>query len=174
MNASVKMGLFALVLSLLAMAESRAQSWRQFVSQAGSYEIQVPSPPSFQTKALQIKPSVSIDMHLAIAIIDNVAFVAAHADYPSKALDRKAADILLEGIVEGAAEGNKLEWRRGISIAGHQGREFLISTANGAVLLIRATVVANRIFQIAVVGPAGIERNPAAQRFLDSFRPLAR
>jgi hypothetical protein len=109
-----------------------------------------------------------------ILVHESYAFVAKHGVLPRGA-EHLPADLLLDAGRDGAAKaaGTAVKWERRISCYGRPGREFALSSEDGAFTCrAREFIAGDESFFVSVTAPTGQEESVQASVYLDSFRPV--
>jgi hypothetical protein len=132
----------------------------------------MPGTPQTGFLPLSLANGKPLQIYQSMIETPNSAFVATYVDFPPEVMGRLSPDQLLDRARDGAAMGNQLRAEKRLTIAEHPGREYVLSHNDGTVMIVRSLLVAKRLYQLTVVGRAGIETHPDTLRFLQSFRLL--
>lgn len=161
-----------LVMALAGSTAALAQIWTEFRPEGGRYYVLMPGAPERSTEPVPLPDGRSVQMFQAVIETPNAAFLSTYVDYPPELVTGSSPDKLLDNVRNGSSKGHTLRNEKRLTIAGNQGREYVIVRSNGVILVTRAFLVGNRLYQIIVAGRAGIEQNPDTAKFLESFRLL--
>lgn len=162
-------------LSLLFLLLSCGGSdWFEFSSTEGRFSIEFPETP--QEGTIPIETTVgTIELHTASFQAEDIAYMAAYADYPEALVEMSSAEVMLDGAAAGAPRnvGGQLVDQQTITLDGHPGRALTIDVgAEGGRAEARFYMVGTRLYQIVVIGLQAQALDSRAARFLDSFHLL--
>ena len=174
MRATLTAWCLGLVLALMAIGGAQAQIWVEVRPDGGRYTIQMPGPASMSTQQVPLPDGRSVTMFQALFETGDVAYLSSHVDYPPEIVRNTSPDTLLTNVMDGSAEGHTLRNQRRITIGGYQAREYVITQANGVVLVTRSVLVDNRLYQIIVARMGTGEDHPDTRKFLESFALMPR
>jgi len=159
---------------MLTACESAQVATESFASEAGQFTIETPAP--FEETQQSVETPVGpIEIRTFSAETEETAYVVAYSDYPSEIVDQTPPEELLDSSRDGAISslGGTLVSEEEIEIEGNPGRSLVISTdANqnqAATINSRIFLVDNRLYQVLVVAPDGVENTAVADQFLNSF-----
>jgi hypothetical protein len=159
----------ALVLTPAGLTSVDAQTWNEVRPKGGRYRVLMPGPPVFSTEPVVIANGRTVHVMQAAFETSTVAYLSRYTDFSLDDLLGQDADTTLGIVRDGSAEGHLLRSDRQRTVAGYPAREYVIEQASGVVIVTRAVLVGNRLYQIIVAGYAGVESHPDTSRFLDSF-----
>lgn len=159
--------------ALLAPLVADAQTWSEYRPAGGRYRIEMPAAPTVSTSPIKLKDGRTVSMVQALVERPDMVYLATYTDYPADIARGASPATLLARARDGSAEGGKLQSDKAASVSGHAGREYVIVDKDGNVLVTRSAWAENRLYQMIVVGGAGIEKQPGTRRFLDSFNVIS-
>jgi len=167
--------LWALVIVTVisSATQAPAQNWKEHHPDGGGYVVEMPGEPKV---TWQNVPTKIGDIKTYIAVVDGaIAFVTMYSRYPEQFLGAQSTDTLFEGARNGAVANVKgtLRSEKNVTISNFPGRELMIDAPSGRLMMMRFFLRGNALIQALVGGPAGIESNADARRFLDSLRSTA-
>jgi hypothetical protein len=151
-----------------------ADQWKEYSPEGTGFTVLMPGTPKVeqQSQPTDVGP---IMMYIHMVERDNAAFLVMYSDFPAEMVKAVDADTLLDGGVNGAAQGGKLISQKKIEIDGHKGREFVAEKAEGTLQLTlkaRTYLVGNRLYQAITSAVKGSEPWADIDKFLDSFKLL--
>jgi hypothetical protein len=146
-----------------------AQSWIQYRPAGGGYQIEMPDTPFVQTEDLKIAGGRTVTQTRAIVDKRRTAYIMAYLDYPDDVIREASPDTILKRLRDGMAQTSRVRRDVALTVSGAPGRELIGIDKNGLQFVMRAALSGNRLFQIMVAGPDGIEAQPDTMRFLESF-----
>lgn len=146
-----------------------AQSWIEYRPAGGRYRIEMPDTPAVSTEDIKIDGSRTVLQIRAIVERRRTAYVVAHIDYPDDVARGASPDTLLQRMRDGMIQNRRVRRDVPLTVSGVAAREFIAIGRDGLVLIARGVWSENRLFQIMVGGPDGVEAQPDTLRFLDSF-----
>jgi hypothetical protein len=103
-------------------------------------------------------------------VVSGVEYFIAHTLYRRMPSDLTPDQILVNG--RNGRQGTLVSDRR-LTVSGAAAREY-VHDHDGAIFVTRAAYANNTLYQLIVVGPPGVENQPATRRFLDSFALVGR
>lgn len=156
----------AFVVPLVALA----QSWIEYRPAGGGYRVEMPDTPTTSTEDIKIDGGRTVLQIRAMIERRRAAYMMAHADYPDDIIQGASPDTLLQRMRDAMVQNRRVRRDVTLTISGMAGREFVAIDKNGYVIVTRAVLSGNRVFQIMVGGADGVEAQPDTLRFLDSFR----
>ena len=161
----------ALVVVTLVSATTHAvaQVWKEHRPDGAGYVVEMPGEPTVSWRDVPTKLG-DIKTYIAVYDHNTMGFVTMYSRYPEAYT--ATADSILEGGRNGALANSKGKLRTEtiIKIGNFPGREILIDTPAGRVMMIRYFLRDKMLIQALTGGPAGAETNADARRFLDSLR----
>ena len=157
-------------------APSTSAAWAPFESTTGGFRVEMPGKPTEQVQQLDtVGGAISNYIYSTTTNNGTVKYTVSYLDLPQMA-QLAPASLILESIMGGIAEDaqSQVMEERAVSLAEHSGREIKITNAQQAIVVHRAFLVKQRVYQIAVEVPAAQEKTFAAEsdRFLKSFKLL--
>lgn len=102
-------------------------------------------------------------------MVSRVAYIASYVDYPPAITKGASADVILTKVRDGSMAGGSYRDERKLQLGRVEGREYTIVQGNGNVAITRTYWSRGRLFTLVVDGKPGIETQPVARQFLDSF-----
>lgn len=165
LNAVVSCALIVLLVPQI----SQAQNWVEFRSDHGRYGISTPKKPELSTSDIALPGGKKTLLYQAMVDASDRAYLSTYVDYPEDVLKGISIEKILDNARDGAVKGHKLRSERKLTIAGHPAREYIIDQQSGLTLVSRTVFVPNRLYQIIVVGTAGVENEPDTRKYLESF-----
>lgn len=170
-----RLALLTLVASGLAGCQP---TFREFISKEGNFAVKLPGTPKHETRTAKTMWG-SVPLQVETARRGPVEFVAMYNDMPRMFGPWSSDAEWLGGAVGGAVEelGGTLKDRRDIRVHDHPGLEVVIDVPaskipGGGRYEGRMIVVGQRLYRLAVVGPASQFPVESAREFLDSFALL--
>jgi len=163
------------VVTLISVAsQAIAQNWKEHRPEGGGYVVEMPGEPKVSWQDVPTKIG-EIKTYIATSELGPVAFVTMYSRYPETYMTGVSADSILEGGRNGAVANvkGKLRTETTVTISNFPGREILIDTPSGLVMMMRYFLSGNTLIQAIVGGPAGVETNADTRRFLNSLRTIA-
>ena len=157
---------------LLLTGASRAQTWSEYRSEEGTLRIEMPGLPKLNTVAIAIGNNETAPMVEAQMATRLAAYQVSYISYPRRIGQSAATDVLLDNFRNKMAAGSTYRSEKQLTLGPFSGREFVVVEANGRHTAVRLYWVRGRLYQLMVTGGAGIENNPDARRFLESFALL--
>ncbi len=157
--------LMAFVLPLATLA----QSWIEYRPAGGRYRVEMPDTPTISTEDVKIDGGRTVTQIRAILDRRRTAYVMAYVDYPDDVIQSASPETLLKRMRDGMTRDRRLRRDVTLTISGMPGCEFVAIDRNGYVIVVRAGLSGNRLYQIMVGGPDGVEAQVDTLRFLDSF-----
>jgi hypothetical protein len=168
--------LWTLVVVMLISAASQAvaQNWTEHRPEGGGYVVEMPGEPKVSWQDVPTKLG-EIKTYIATSELGPIAFITMYSRYPETYMKGQSAASILEGGRNGAVANvkGKLRTETTVTISNSPGRELLIDTPSGLVMMMRYFLRSNTLIQAIVGGPAGVETNADTRRFLDSLRTIA-
>ena len=161
-----------LVLALVGLTGAQAQVWGEYRPEGGKYFVLMPGTPETGSQPVPLPDGRSVLMYQGSIETPNAAYVATFVDYPDDVISRAPADTHLDNARDGTVKGHTLRSEKRLTIAQNPGREYIIVRSDGLVMVVRSFLVGNRLYQMIVVGRAGVDEQPDTAKFLESFRLL--
>jgi hypothetical protein len=96
-------------------------------------------------------------------------YLASDVDYPERISRAASADLMLDKVRNGMSAGSTLRGEKKLANGRFPGREFVVVQPGGATTAARLWWVRGRLYQLTVIGGAGIESQPDTRRFFESF-----
>lgn len=157
-------------LALLATAGVAAQGWSEYRSAEGGYRVDMPGTPELEMDPIEMQDQ-QVPMMQAIVGLPEATYLAAYMDFPAGMIRGLPPQKVLENARDGAADGFELRSDRALTVADKPAREFVIEQPEGVILVMRAVLVGERLYQMVVVTipPGGTADRPDTRRFIDSF-----
>jgi hypothetical protein len=161
-----------------AAAQPPQVTWKEFSPKGGRFSVQWPM--RFPTDEMDESPNgpehtFSIDAPLGAGFIRR-GFVVSYTDLPNiperadLTFRREFLNRFAKGFIK--TEGKPTDKQRDLMLGDHPGKE-LIMSPKGTENIVRAYLVGRRFYMLTVLVPTPAARTNA-QRFLDSFKLLAR
>ena len=160
-----------LAATLLLAADDATTKPADFAPKDGRFTVQMPGEPKEQTSKVNT-PIGPIDVHLFISAPDpKSAYMVGYSDYPEEVVKKSDSDKILDGARDGAVRNVKgtLESEKKITMDGHPGRDYVIST-EGFRGRERIYLVNARLYQVMLLGSKEFVTGKDADKFLDSFK----
>ncbi len=146
-----------------------AQSWNEVRPEGGRYSVSMPGKAEASTQDVPLPDGRKVTMYQSTFETPKAAYLSTHVDYPADAIKDMTTETILNNVRDGSAKGHKVRIEQRITIAGHPAREYVIEQAGNLILVTRSVFIGRRLYQIIVVGYAGIDSNPDTRKFLESF-----
>lgn len=159
-------------LMLLLAGASWGQTWSEYRSEEGNLRIEMPGLPKLNTAAIPIGNNETAPMVEAQMATRQAAYQVSYISYPRRIGQSAATDVLLDNFRNKMAAGSSYRSEKQLTLGRFPGREFVVVEPNGRNTAVRLYWVRGRLYQLMVTGGAGIETNPDARRFLESFALL--
>lgn len=159
----------ALCFVLIGVPAAQAQQWSEARPTGGNYRVMMPGKPTETVAPVPMPDGSTVQMLQAIVELGNMAFLGTHVDYPSTITRGQTPAQLLTNVRDGSAKGHTLRADRALTVDGYPAREYVIQQSGGTVVVVRTAMVQNRLYQMIVAGPPGIDQHADTRRFLDSF-----
>ena len=172
MQRMVLMVCVGVLMAFVVPLATLAQNWIQYSAAGGGYRVEMPDTPTISTEDVKISGGRTITQIRAILDRRRTAYVMAYVDYPDDIIQEASPDALLQRLRNGMTQDRRVRRDVVLAISGMPGREFVAIDKNGYVIIVRAAFSGNRLYQIMVGGPDGVEAQPDTMRFLDSFSLL--
>lgn len=147
----------------------RGQGWLEYKPEGGRFKVELPALPKIAIVQVPIGNGNSVPMTEATSIVSRVAYIASYVDYPPAITRGASADVILTKVRDGSTAGGSYRDERKLQLGRVEGREYTIVQGNGNVAITRTYWSRGRLFTLVVDGKPGIETQPAARQFLDSF-----
>lgn len=162
------------VTMMSAASEAIAQNWREHRPEGAGYVVEMPTEPKISSQDVSTKLG-DIKVYIAVSEVGPLAFVTMFSRYPESYVKSVSADSILEGGRNGAVANvkGKLRSETAVTISNFPGRELVIDAPSGQVMMLRYFLAGITLAQAIVGGPAGVESNADARRFLNSLRSTA-
>ena len=163
------------VVTLIAAAsQAVAQNWKEHRPEGGGYVVEMPGEPTVSWQDVPTKLG-EIKTYIATSELGPITFVTMYSRYPESYMKGRSAELVLEGRRTGAIANlkGKLRTETAVTISNSPGREILIDTPSGLVMMMRYFLSSNTLVQAIVGGPAGVETDADTRRFLNSLRIVA-
>jgi hypothetical protein len=162
----------ALAISVIWLAAAGIE-WSIFEPPNSGFTVLMPGQPGEHKKKVAL-PQGFGELILFDATLkgSDVRCVAAYTDYPSAAYPAGTLDKRLDNARDGAvsASRGRLARERSIVLGVNPGRELTITIDGKNTMVMRLYAVNDRLFQVAVVGPADVVTSANAAKFLESFK----
>lgn len=170
----VMLGL-ALPLLLAAQQDKPLPELKEFVSEGGGFKVLLPGIPKPETKKSKGPKDQEVTTHLFVVGDKSTAFVAAYMVVP-ELLKKDAATLekALLNIKVGVQTGMdaKLKDEKKVTMAGSQGMEYQFEVPGALHYRLRACIVQDKLYQVAVLGPKEVAYSKDADKVLDSLELL--
>ena len=158
-----------LFMLMLACADAQAQQWSAYQSPDGRYKVDMPGKPSVDRAPVKLNDGGTVTNVEVMVELGDQAFLAIHTDFaPGTFASVGAQQALINGR-DAATTNRRLLSDRSLTIAGYPAREYVFETKDDLILLCRAALARNRMFQAIAVYPAGKPEPAEARRFINSF-----
>jgi hypothetical protein len=158
-------GLGSLALALLLVTAAFAQQWID-VKEAG-FAIAMPGVPERSAQEVTVNGTGEVVNQVEFTVtVGSVEYFFSHTLYRKMPADLSASQMLLNS--RDGRTGHLIA-DRALTVSGAPAREY-IHEEEGWILVTRAVYSANTLYQLIVVGRAGIQTAPATRRFFESFR----
>jgi hypothetical protein len=163
-----------IVTVISAASQAVAQNWREHRPEGAGYAVEMPGEPKISSQDVPTKLG-DIKIYIGVFEHGSLAFVTMFSRYPESYIKSATADSILEGGRNGAVANvkGKLRSETPVTISNFPGRELVIDAPSGQVMMLRYFLADNMLAQAIVGGPAGVENNADARRFLNSLRSTA-
>jgi hypothetical protein len=151
---------------------TRFNRWQTYTSQDGGYSVELPGKPHEEIRRVP-GPTTSVLMrYVATQAPDRSGvFGVAYLDLPPAIQDPRAAAAQMECTPQ-RLKGQLLS-KYDVNVQGYRGREYKVQREQG-VTTVRTLLVGRRIYELIVNAPSQNEGGEVRERFLSSFKLLAR
>lgn len=165
----------ALPLLLAAQQDKPLPELKEFVSKDGGFKVLLPGTPRKEEKKSKGPKDQEITTNLFVVGDKSTAFVAAYMVIPE--LLKKDAETVKNALVNikaGVETGMnaKLTKEEKVAMAGTQGIEYRFEVPGGLHYRLRACIVQDKLYQVAVLGPKEVTDSKGADKMLDSLELL--
>jgi len=164
-----------LILALLLMFGCAIGGWQRFISEDGTFSIEMPGKPKASKIILPVEER---ETYLDIFMVDEkegFVFSLAYIDFTNEVLQKKSVEQRLNDARDGAVlnvQGALLSEAE-VSIKQYPGREIMIRSVDGeSIIKSRFFLVGNRQYQLMVITTKDKIESFTVRRFLDSFNIL--
>ncbi|MDD5005223.1 MAG: hypothetical protein PHS93_01805 [Candidatus Omnitrophica bacterium] len=161
---------------ILVLGCSVLGGWKKYISNEGGFAVSMPGAPTSQKIIL---PTDFGQTYLYVFLLnrkdDNCAYSVSYVDYPAELFQKKSTDRILEDARLGAIRNiqGKLVSESPISLKGNPGKEFIIESGNGEIVVkARVFLVKQRFYELMVTTSKQKSTSFDIKKFLDSFRLL--
>jgi hypothetical protein len=158
-----------------SMQVAQAQ-WQSFSPSDGGFSVLMPGQPTQRKQTLNT-PAGDINTYFYISTQDSgkVNYTVSYVELP-KGVQNMPAPVLLEAMASGLMGDDRMKVvsEQAIKLGDYPGRAFKIEAPDKALIMHRAYLVKQRIYQIAVQVPQAQEKALAGDvdRFFNSFKLL--
>lgn len=158
-------GFASLVLALALATTAAAQQWIDVKESA--FEVAMPGRPERSTQEVTVNGTGEVvDQEELTVALGSVEFFLSHTLYRKMPADLSVAQMLLNS--RDGRPGHLLS-DRALTVSGAAAREY-VHEEDGWILVTRVLYAHDTLYQLIVVGKAGIQTAPATRRFFESFR----
>ncbi len=150
--------------------------WQSFSPADGGFSVLMPGQPTQKKQTLNT-PAGDINTYFYTSTQDGgkVNYTVSYVDLP-KGVENTPAPVLLEAMASGLVGDNRVKVvsEQAIKLGDYPGRAFKIQAPDNALIVHRAYLVKQRIYQIAVQVPQAQEKTLSGDvdRFFNSFKLL--
>lgn len=160
-----------LVSIFLLAADEANTKFEEFAPKGGRFTVQMPPGPKEQNNT--VKTAIGpIEVHMFVCEPDpSTAYIVGYSDYPEAMMKKADTEKVLDGARDGAVKNvnGKLDWEKKVTIDGHSGRDFALSTERFKGRD-RIYLVNDRLYQVMLVGTKDFITSKDGEKFLDSFK----
>ncbi len=163
------------MLALLLMFGCAIGGWQRFISEDGTFSIEMPGKPKASKIILPVEDGQT---YLNVFMVDekkDFVFSIAYVDFSYEVLQKKTEEQILNDARDGAilnVQGTLLSESE-VSIKQHPGREIMIRSIDGeSIIKARVFLAGNRQYQLMVITSNDKVESFTVRRFLDSFNIL--
>ena len=151
-------------------------AWQEFTSEEGGFTVLMPSTPTYETSEIPtaIGPVV---MHTFSVSAKKWAYMVIYSDYDAESVNGVDPSTMLDGARDGVMKqiGGTVVVDRSITLGDYPGKEVEVVTPDKQFRCrARLYMVANRLYQAIAVAPGKGKLPKDAEKFLASFRLVAR
>lgn len=150
--------------------------WQSFTPTDGGFSVLMPGQPSQKKQTLNT-PAGDINTYFYTSTQDGgkINYTVSYVDLP-KGVEKMSPPVLLEAMASGLMGDNRVKVlsEQTIQLGDYPGRAFKIEAPDKALIMHRAYLVKQRIYQIAVQVPQAQEKTLTGdvERFFNSFKVL--
>lgn len=158
-----------------SMQAAQAQ-WQSFSPTEGGFSVLMPGQPTQKKQTLNT-PAGDINTYFYTSTQDGgkINYTVSYVELP-KGVEKMSPPVLLEAMASGLIGDNRVKVvsEQAIKLGDYPGRAFKIEAPDKALIMHRAYLVKQRIYQIAVQVPQAQEKTLAGdvERFFNSFKVL--
>jgi hypothetical protein len=149
-----------------------APQWREHESAAGGYKVEFPAAPRNDLVGLIANPPPAATFEGTVLRMWREEFLVSYADIPPDQRVRMDDEALL---ARGVADlkrirpGADVLDHRTPDVSGFPGRELVLRSPDGGVIVARVVLADTRRYIVQAGGPDSSAESPRVRRFLDSF-----
>ncbi len=159
-------------LGLLGLSPLRAET---IVDDPGRFSIDIPQPVERSTSETTSGLG-NTTMHFLVHEVDKAtAYILSYNDYPPGSVAKMDQSKPYDDIVQGVVDSLKGKIRSNVAhkLGDANGREYVIDNEKDKFAAwVRCYFVGDRLYQIMVIGPPGIETAKESLHFMESLRLL--
>lgn len=150
--------------------------WQSFSPTDGGFSVLMPGQPAQKKQTLNT-PAGDINTYFYTSTQDGgkINYTVSYVELP-KGVEKMSPAVLLEAMASGLMGDNRVKVlsEQTIQLGDYPGRAFKIEAPDKALIMHRAYLVKQRIYQIAVQVPQAQEKNLSGDvdRFFNSFKLL--
>ncbi len=160
-----RVGFASLVLAVVLATSAAAQQWTDI--REGGFVIAMPGAPERSSQEVTVNGTGEVVDQVELTVtLGSVEFFVSHTVYRKMPPDLSTSQMLLNS--RDGRPGHLLA-DRALTVSGAPGREY-VHEEDGWILVTRSVYAGNTLYQLIVVGRAGVQTAPATRRFFDSFR----
>jgi hypothetical protein len=174
----VMLGGYSLVQPVQAQStmQSAQSQWKTFTSKEGGFSILMPGQPAQKKQTLNT-PAGDIDTYFYVTTQDSgkVNYTVSYVDLP-KGVQNMPPPVMLEAMASGLMGDSRVKVVSGesIKLGDYPGRAFKIEAPDKALIMHRAYIVKQRMYQVVAQVPQAQEKALVGdvERFFNSFKLL--
>ncbi len=160
-----RVGVAILALALALATSAAAQQWTELKD--GAFSIAMPGTPERSAEEVTVNGTGEVVDQVEFSVtLGAVEFFFSHTLYRKMPADLSPVQMLLNS--RDGRTGHLLA-DRALTVSGAPAREY-VHEEEGWILATRAVYADNTLYQLIVVGKAGVQTAPATRRFFDSFK----
>lgn len=158
-------GVASLVLVVALATSAAAQQWTEI--RDGAFAIAMPGAPERSEQEVTVNGTGEVVDQVELTVtLGSVEFFFSHTLFRRMPADLSPSQMLLNS--RDGRPGHLLA-DRALTVSGAPAREY-VHEEDGWILATRSVYAGSTLYQLIVVGKAGVQTAPATRRFFDSFK----
>lgn len=141
-----------------------AQQWTEITE--GAFRVEMPGPPERSVQELTVTGTGEVVEQIELTVtLGGTEYFCSHTRFRKMPADLTPTQMLLNGR---DGRPGRLLADRPLKVSGAPARDY-VHEEDGWILATRAIYAGDTLYQLIVVGRAGVQTAPATRRFFDSF-----